>query len=319
VGVILLGSAVGSLEAFVVYGIGRRLVSSAGVALAAAAAVPLLPILVTRLSLSYFPATLGAAVDAIALLVLLARYEAMDRPRNILVLAALLALAFLSYTQSPLNFGAVLGVFLPLALLRDRSAASLRRALGTIGAFGLAGAVSLGLFYWRYLPGLKAMRQGAPQVEEDALRDRPKEVEAAPSEPDEKNPFFGPDLDLWRGLRKAGFRLWVFYGVYAFAVPAGLFLLLRRTSPADSLFVLAWGLHYLVMNLGSGGLPSPNLLRYNKEMEFAAPLFCLALATLGAWIYERSRVAAALYGGGFLVFGASEAARYAGGTLERTL
>jgi hypothetical protein len=54
-------------------------------------------------------------------------------------------------------------------------------------------------------------------------------------------------------------------------------------------------------------------------MEFAAPLFCLALAALGGWLWERIRVVGVLYGVGFLAYGAAQAARYAGGTLERTL
>ena len=39
---------------------------------------------------------------------------------------------------------------------------------------------------------------------------------------------------------------------------------------------------YLVLNLASGGLPGPNLVRYNKDLEVVAPLFCVALAVGGA-------------------------------------
>jgi hypothetical protein len=319
VAVVLLGAAVSSLEAFLVYGLARRLSGSAPLALAASAATPLLPIFVTRLALAYFPAILGSAVDAAALLILVSRYERMDELRSVLVLAVVLAAAFLSYTQSPLNFAVLLGVFLVAECLRDRSPAIRRRALGVVVSMGLAGGIAFSLFYARYLPGLLAMRRGVPQAEEEVLLEKPRSSDVAAPEPEEKNPFFGPDIDVARGLRKAAWRLWVFYGVYAVAVPIGLVLVIRGASPTHAVLVGAWALHYLVMNLGSGGLPSPNLLRYNKEMEFVAPLFCLALAALGGWLWQRSRVVGGLYAAGFLAFGAAEAAHFAGGTLERTL
>ena len=58
--------------------------------LAAAACVPLLPIFIVRLSLAYFPALVGHALDALVLWYLLARVRGFDRPR--VVLASLMVL-----------------------------------------------------------------------------------------------------------------------------------------------------------------------------------------------------------------------------------
>src|SRR6185436_3853338 len=79
VAVSLLGAAVNSLEALVVFGIARRLGRSTWVALAAAATVPVLPIFMVRLGLAYFPALVGHAVDAIVILYLLSRLSTPDR------------------------------------------------------------------------------------------------------------------------------------------------------------------------------------------------------------------------------------------------
>ena len=56
----------------------------------------------------------------------------------------------------------------------------------------------------------------------------------------------------------------------------------------------------MILNLSSGGLPGPNLVRYNKDHEIVAPLFCMALATLGAWLWKTSRPLAILYVAAFV-------------------
>ena len=113
------------------------------------------------------------------------------------------------------------------------------------------------------------------------------EEELAPQEPDD--PYAGPTLDPWRGVRKAAWRLYVFYGAFAPVVIAGLVLVWRAQALPHSAFVVAWALTYLALNLLSGGLPGPNLVRYNKDLEIVAPLFCLALASVGEWLWTRSR------------------------------
>ena len=113
-----------------------------------------------------------------------------------------------------------------------------------------------------------------------------------------------------RGLRKAGSRLWIFYGLFAPVVVGGVVLLYARSEGAAARFIAAWALTYLVLNLASGGLPGPNLVRYNKDMEVVAPLCCMALATVGMWLWSRARPLAVLYGLSYLAFGAARCWRY---------
>jgi hypothetical protein len=312
----ITASAINSLEAFLFFGIAKVLTRSSRVALATALALPLLPLFIVRLSLAYFPATTGSALDALALLVLLISFERLKSRGPSLLLTAVLAAALLTYTQSLLNFAVLLGIFLPWDAFKEPAH---RGAAATLVLCAvLAGAVAFGLFYWRYVPGILALERGEAPPEESVLLDKPQHAEAPPEpEPEDKNPFFGPDLNLWRGVRKAAYRLYVFYGLFALAIPVGLLLLLRDLASWHARFVVAWASHYLVMNVGSGGLPSPNLLRYNKEMEFVAPLFCLALACVLLWIWDRVRPLAVLYGAAWLGWSASQAAHSLGGTLPR--
>jgi hypothetical protein len=72
-------------------------------------------------------------------------------------------------------------------------------------------------------------------------------------------------------------------------------------------------LTYLLLNVGSGSLPGPNLVRYNKDHEIVAPLFCVALACVAHWLWSWSRYGralAALFGVGFWSLGAYRAYVY---------
>jgi hypothetical protein len=313
VAVSVLAATVNSLEAFLVFGIARRLRAQASTATAAAAGLAVLPLFLARLSLAYFPAMVGHAVDAIVILYLLARWRELERPRVVLTLAALIALALLTYTQSLLNFAVLMPLFLVVLLARDHSAETRRRAMGLVVAGALGAVLSLVVFYGRYVPTFFDMQRGVPMPEERILLEKPRtpvpEEELAPQEPDD--PYAGPTFDPGRGLRKAAWRLYVFYGPFALAVIAGLVLTWRaQASSPHAAFILAWALSYLVLNLLSGGLPGPNLVRYNKDLEIVAPLFCLALASVGEWLWARSRWIAMIYAGAFGAFGLARAIRY---------
>src|SRR4029450_3791247 len=80
---------------------------------------------------------------------------------------------------------------------------------------------------------------------------------------------------------KAAWRMWVFYGPFAFAVLLGLVALCGHATTLTRRFALAWAATYVVLTLLSGGLPGPNLVRYNKDHEIVAPLFCVGLAVVG--------------------------------------
>ena len=57
------------------------------------------------------------------------------------------------------------------------------------------------------------------------------------------------------------------------------------------------------MNLASGSLPGPNLVRYNKDLEIVAPLFCVALAVVGEALWRRSRPIAWAFALAYVIFG----------------
>jgi hypothetical protein len=312
VAVSVLAALVNSLEALLVFGIARRLERTEGLALAAAAAVPVLPLFIVRLSLAYFPALVGHGFDAVVILYLVGHLDRLDRRRAVLTLGALLAAALLTYTQSLLNFAVLLPLFLLLQIAFDRGAGARRRQIGLVAA-GLIGAtLSLVVFYGRYVPTLFDMRRGIPMAEERVLLEKQEQQarnaalsgEPLPPAETDEDPYTGPRADLLRGLRKAAWRLYVFYGLFAPVVLAGVLLAWRRTARADAArFVAAWALTYLVLNLASGGLPGPNLVRYNKDLEVVAPLCCVGLATVGAWLWSFTRAGAIVYGAAFWAFG----------------
>jgi hypothetical protein len=173
--------------------------------------------------------------------------------------------------------------------------------------------LSLLVFYGRYVPTFIDMQRGIPMPEERILLEKPSTPvpadELAPQEPDD--PFAGPTVNPWRGVRKAAWRLYVFYGGFALAVVAGLVLVWRaQASWPYAAFVVAWAATYLALNLLSAGLPGPNLVRYNKDLEVVAPLFCLALASVGEWLWTRSRWLAILYAGSYGAFALTRAVHY---------
>lgn len=314
VAVASLAAVINSLELLLVFALARRLSSRHGLALLAAGAAPLLPIFITRLSLAYFPALVGHAVDAVVVLYLLSRLGRLREPRVVLTLGALVATALLTYTQSLLNWGLLLPVFLGAWLVADRSRAARPRQLG-LAAAGVLGALLSLAFYGRYVPIVLDMQRGIPMPEERVLEEkrelarRAQATQASPVQDEEPDdPFAGPGLDLWRGTRKAAWRLFLFYGVFAPAILVGIGLCWRRAPDDDSRrFVIVWGSSYLLLNLASGGLPGPNLVRYNKDLEIVAPLFCVALAHVTTALWDRWRPAAVLFGVAFQVFGARRA------------
>jgi hypothetical protein len=313
VAVSVLAAAVNALEPLLVFGIARALGLAAGVSLGAAAVVPVLPLFLARLTLAYFPALVGHAFDTLVILYLLRHLADLSRPRVLLSLAVLLSAALLTYTQSMLNFAILLGVFLLLDVFSARDPDSRRRQAALAAAGVLAGALSLAIFYGRYIPVFLDMRRGIPQPEEQVLIEKQShapstEEETAAPEPDD--PYSGPTFDPVRGLRKAAARLVIFYGPFALAVAAGVALLIAGLRGAAARLVGAWAATYVLLNLGSGGLPGPNLIRYNKDLEIVVPLCCVALAMVGLWLWRRARWMAAVYAAALWAFGVWRAVGY---------
>ena len=116
------------------------------------------------------------------------------------------------------------------------------------------------------------MWRGVAMPEEQIVLDNIERWQAAAS-PEERVPerqddtYAGPGIDPLRGLQKAGWRLYVFYGPFAPLVLVGLVLLIRGLDGDLRRFAAAWALTYLLLNLASGGLPGPNLVRQHKDIE----------------------------------------------------
>jgi hypothetical protein len=313
VAVSVLAAALNALELMLVFALARALGLGAGVALGAAAAVPVLPLFLARLTLAYFPALVGHAVDALVILYLLSHLADLRRPRRFVTLAVLLAAAMLTYTQSVLNFAVLFGAFLLMDVVSARDPESRRRQAALAAAGVMAGALSLAIFYGRYVPVFLDMRRGLPQPEEQVLLEKQSRAPSAEEEtaaPEPDDPYSGPTVDPLRGLHKAAARLVIFYGPFALAVAAGVAALIAGLHGAAARLVAAWALTYVLLNLGSGGLPGPNLIRYNKDLEIVAPLCCIALAMVGLWLWQRARWLAAAYGVAFWAFGLWRAANY---------
>jgi hypothetical protein len=307
----LLAAMVNSLEVLLIFGLGRRLLgpNDRFGALASAAAVPLLPIFLSRLSMGYFPAIVGHGIDTVLMLVLVGLWPTLARARAVLLLGATLGLALLTYTQALLNFGLLLPLFLLLQVVRDGSPEGRRRqaALVLSGLLGLGVAMT---FYARYVPVFAQMRQGAPMAGEQIVLDKMANSRFA-YVAEEEDPLLGPNLDLLRGFRKAGWRLLVFYGWFTPLIVLGGGLLYFQLAPGDMRRLLAlWAGTFLILNFLSGSLPGPNLFRYNKDMEFVAPLACLALGWLWVRMRDWSRVAGLGLSAAYLLYFGARAAEY---------
>jgi hypothetical protein len=236
---------------------------------------------------------------------LVSRLRRLGERRVVIGLALLLALALLTYTQSLLNWGLLLPLFLLVSWAADRSPEAHRRQLGLLVGGLLGALLSLG-FYGRYIPVFVDMQRGIPLAEERILAEkleraqRVSGVSAVAEEPDD--PFSGPTFDLWRGTRKAAWRLFVFYGWFALALPLGLWLLWREAPGSDERRLIAcWAALYVLLNWASGALPGPNLVRYNKDLEIVAPLACLAWARLTLALWQQARPLGAVFGGALLL------------------
>jgi len=304
VAVIIVAAMVNSLQVPLVYALGRRLGCGARCAMASAAAVPLLPIFLRRLSLALFPALLGQTFEALVLLFLASRYRRLGRLLPVVVLSALIAAALLAYTQSLLSLGIVLPLFLAFELVSDPSGPGRRRQLGLTLSGLLGGALAFGVFYHHSVPVFRAMYRGEPVPEERIVLDifEHRAATQAPVAEPPNDPYAGPGIHPTRGVLKAASHLLDFYGPFAPAVVLGWGLLVAGSAGASRRLLLAWVLAFLVLNLASAGLPSPNLFRHAKDMLLAAVPACLALGAPGDWLYRKARPLGWLFGLAYLAY-----------------
>ncbi len=299
VAVSVLAAVANSLETLAVFAIGRALTLGLASCLVSSALVPLLPLFIVRLSLGYFPALAGHLLDACVVLVVLRNASSWMSLRTATNVAMVLGAALLVYVQGFLNFG-VLFLLLTLLLLWERGRAALRPLSGLLTAGLLAATLAFVLFYARYVPVLEAMRDKRPIPQERIVLDRLAAEERARQAAgeavaaEEADPFVGSDFSPLRGLRKAGWRLYVFYGWAAPALLGCAGLLVSAAKPEHRSFLAAWALTYVSLNLLSGGLPGPNFFRYNKDLEFVAPLACVCAGAIATRVWNRAGVSRVL-------------------------
>ncbi len=212
-----------------------------------------------------------------------------------------------------LNFAVLVPLVVIAHLTIDRTPDVRRRMAGLVIATGLGGLMALAVFYGRYVPIFIDMQKGIPMAEERILLEKQAQAVApadAPVAAEKEDPYMGPDFDALRGVRKAAWRMYVFYGLFAPVIALGIVLVFRRQDPPAAAFVAAWAISYLVLNVASGSLPGPNLVRYNKDLEIVAPLFCVALAVVAEVLWRRSRPIAWAFGVAYVIFGGVRAAAY---------
>ena len=260
----MLAAVVNSLEAWLVFGIARRLRAAPGRALAAAAALVVLPIFLARLSLAYFPALVGHAVDAVVILYPRPRCASWTARAWSLALGALIALALLTYTQSLLNF-AVLLPLLVVAAPRRRSRARDARGAGRARGRGRArrrcsrspSSTAATSRSSSTCSGASRWPEERILLEKPSARRRPRTSWRPPGAA--TIPTRARRFDPLRGVRKAAWRLYVFYGALRArdrgrARPrCGA----RRTRAGARVRRGVGRVTYLVLNLASGGLPGP--------------------------------------------------------------
>ena len=317
VAVSVTAAIVNSLETWIVFATARRLRCATATSLAAAAALIVLPIFTARLTLAYFPALVGHAADALVLLIILAHLRDLGRLRVVAAVSLAIATTLLTYTQSVLNFVVLVPLIVVAHLIVDRGREMQRRMAGLVGATTLGGLLALALFYGRYVPIFIGMQRGVPMAEERILLEKHPTVEPPtdpPARVESDDPYAGPAFDAMRGARKAGWRMFVFYSWFAPVIGIGIVLaiatLWHAHDRSGAAFVGAWAASYLVLNVASGSLPGPNLVRYNKDLEIVAPLFCVALATVVEALRQRSRLAAWAFALAYAAFGGWRAAAY---------
>jgi hypothetical protein len=308
VAVATVASVFNSLGLVVTFVAARFLLRSDRVALLASLAHLALPLYLIRLTMAYFPSVTGHAIDAAALAFLLVHLTAPPRLRTWLILGALLTLSLLLYPQAIVNFALLFGAYLAWDFVKapDRRRQQVALALTATLALAAAG----GLFYHRYVPVFLDMRHGRPMAEEQHLLDyRRTERAYAESRGEtivphvEIDPYSGPSPNPVRGLWRVIARLFIFHGPFLLTVLWGLYLMVRAREDTERRFLAVWASLFFVVCFLAGAMPGPNFLRYSKDLEASAPLFCAAFALATAVIARRSRALAIVHVAGFVLMG----------------
>jgi hypothetical protein len=270
-------------EPLAVYGLGLLLLGPAG-ALASAAVSAALPPIFSRLLYAMWPTLVGHLLDLLAIVAALFWLRRPESGRRLLLLAAAVQAAFLTYIASLFNLGAFLAA---LALLERRRAKPLLAIL-----LGTALATVL-LLYADFTRAF--VTEIVPALLTSAGRTAPSAAAGTPG-----------------GLLEALARVPLFYGWgYPALAAAGLLLLRRTADTAGRSVVAAYGLAFLTLVLLRGLLPG--LFRDLKEITFIAPLVAIGVGGSLLALARRGRAGAwavVLLAVGLLAFSSERAQFY---------
>ena len=299
-----------SLGIVLTFVLARYLLQSEQGALLTAVAHAVLPLYLVRLTMAYFPAVTGHVIDAAALTFLLLRLKGRASPAAWCALGVLLTLSLLVYSQALINIGLLASMYLLLDTWKARAPEDRRRQLALAVTVALAMGLALLLFYKRYVPVFLDMRHGVPMAEEEILLDKQR-VERSYAESrgealpvgEEPDPYSGPGFGPLRGIHRVAARLFIFYGPFALTVLWGLYAVIVQRAGTERRYLAVWGALFFVICFLAGALPSPNFLRYSKDLEASAPLFLVGFAWTTLALARRSRTLAILHVVGFVVMG----------------
>jgi hypothetical protein len=310
VSVSVLAAVFNSVGLVVTFVLARHLLRSDQGGLIAAIAHIALPLYLVRLTMAYFPAVCGHVVDAAAFAFLALRLRRPLCRVECFILAALLTLSLLMYSQAIVNIGLLAALYLGVDFWMSRGAEDRRRQLALALTVTLALGGALALFYSRYVPIFAGMRHGVPMEEERILLEKQRvEREYAESRGEslppgeEADPYSGPGFGPLRGLHRVAARLVIFYGPFALTILWGLGALMVQQAGTERRYLAAWASLFFAICFLAGALPAPNFLRYSKDLEASAPLFLAAFAWATLAIARRSRALAIVHVAAFVVMG----------------
>ncbi len=274
----LVPTALVSVEALVIFVIGRKLGLGPRSALLAVSLHASARVLAFRLAVASYAALFGHFWDMLALLYVVSFFQKLKRPLYGAGLGVLVAISLLSYAGSALTLG-IFVPFLCLALTFSRRARPGTATVAALAGFSLAGALTAAwVFYLAYVPELLGPFGGATAGSEGGL-----------------SALVESRLTPLPALSMAFYRLRLFYGgLYAVVFIALLaWFFWRRVKEGHPLLqplAVAAASTYLGMNFLRAGLGSTHIFQFSKDDLVILPLIALLLAGFLSAMWDKGAI-----------------------------
>jgi hypothetical protein len=272
----LVPTALLSVEALVLFVLGRQLGLGSRAALIAVSLHASARVLGFRLAVASYASLFGHFWDMIAILYVIAFFERLRRPVYGAGLGLLVAISILSYAGSVLTLG-ILVPLLALAVALARGVSARGWTVAALAGWPLAGALTAAwLFYLAYIPELLGPSGGSD----------------AAGGGSGISTLVEPRLTPLAGLSMAFYRLRLFYGLlFALAAIAILVVFVRRRGKGFQALALPLALAlsgtYLGMNFLRAGLGSTHIFQFSKDDLVILPLVTLLLGGVLQAMWER--------------------------------